>query len=603
MNGSRGRDGALVGRRAVTVILALCLLAVSGCGGLPRSTPVQPGLEVNARVLPPLRLQFDPPPAGASREEIVRRFLLAGALEQDGAAARGFMTTEAWDSWQPRREVTVFAAPDRLTIEPVGISSVLVTVSASAEVDGKGRYRELPAGTTRRGRLDLARESGEWRISRIDEAFGVWVQRFYFDLVYRPFQIAYVATSGPQIVGDHRWLPLGDAIGTSLARAQLEPVPEHLSGVATTAFPAGTRLGVDSVRFEAQTAVVELTQQALEASAQERRGMWAQLLDTMTQLPRVSAVSLRVDGRRLDLADGPKQPTTLSELGFSEGEGRSASTVLVRRGESLVTLGQAELSGSGRDVGPPGFTPDLLRLTAGWVKVAASEDSQHLAAVSGDERELRLWRVGGGSGPTVRLGTRLTSPSFDAVGVWTAGRDAAGASTVWFLPVAGRPDKPLTRAVEAPWLAGRTVRAIRMSPDGTQALVLSSDPSAADGSADALTVAVSGVVRGPDRMPLVLRPPLPLGGAIASASDATWVDGETTAVLGRQTRDRAAVPIVVRLDGRTETLPSGSQATSIHCLGGIRWLLVRSGDGLLRVLSGGGWRSLAQADALIVPGA
>ena len=52
----------------------------------------------------------------------------------------------------------------------------------------------------------------------------------------QPFAVHYVSASRRATVPDVRWFPL-DRLATRLARAQLDPVPDHLVGAATTAVP------------------------------------------------------------------------------------------------------------------------------------------------------------------------------------------------------------------------------------------------------------------------------------------------------------------------------------------------------------------------------
>ncbi len=597
---ARPRSGRGASRWRTYIGPVVLVTALASCGGLPNTSPVEQGLEVNARILPPLRFQLDPPPPGATREAIVHRFLLAGSqLQDDARAAQVFMTERAFESWNPRRKVTVFASPERLSVTPQGTSSVVVSGVAVAEIDADGHYRELPSGTTRRSQIDLTRESGEWRIAKLDPNFGLWIQQFYFDLVYRPFQIAYVSTSGAMIVSDHRWFPFGAAVGTTLARAQLESPPDYLAGTVVSGFPSGTRLGVDSVRLEDQTAVVELTARALDASASDRRAMWAQMLTTLTQVPRVAGVALRSDGRRLELAGLPQQPSSLADLGFSHGTVRSVAVVVLRQGKSLLLLDRAELTSAGDQMRPRDTSgAPLPRLDQGWVDLAAAGDAQVLAAISQDRTQLKTWYLqppGGSSASTVAtLGSKLTRPSFDSTGIWVAGQDDAGAGRVWFFPRGERVDRK-QRLIEAPWLVERTVVALRMSPDGNRALVVSN-------GAGGLQIGLSGVQRGSDNQPLGLRPPLSLAGSIVEATDAAWVDDESAAVIGRKTTKEQLRPLLVNFSGPSEPLPPVAVPVAIRCLGGQRGLLVRTEDGKLRQLSGRGWRVVASVDDVAVPG-
>jgi hypothetical protein len=95
--------------------------------------------------------------------------------------------------------------------------------------------------------------------------------------------------------------------------------------------------------------------------------------------------------------------------------------------------------------------------------------------------------------------------------------------------------------VAASWLAGRTVKALRVARDGARILVLS--------EADGQTVLqVAGIVRGPDGAPRALTDPLTLPMTAKNADVALWVDESTIVVSGTSSGDPVA-PELVSLQG------------------------------------------------------
>lgn len=103
--------GRVVRAAAVLAVFGAVLAGtLTACAGLPTSGPVRQGLDMGPQIVPPLRLRFEPPRAGASPAEIVRGFLTAGSdLDDDAAAPRAFLTGRALREWQPRSRVVVHA--------------------------------------------------------------------------------------------------------------------------------------------------------------------------------------------------------------------------------------------------------------------------------------------------------------------------------------------------------------------------------------------------------------------------------------------------------------------------------------------------------------
>ena len=305
---------------AVPVVVALAaVLGLSGCGGLPSSSAVQQGSLVGEPALQPVRVQPDGPAAGATPEQIVRGFLRAGAgagFDDDHAVARSFFARSVKDHWLPDSGVKVYGDDSALKVELLTPGSVRVTAAIVAEVDSAGRYRETPAGTLARATFGMQKLRVGWRISQPPKGFGLWLSASDLDRTYRSFTVAYVSKVARTMVGDRRWFPITPGLATTLARAQLAPVPAYLTGAARTGIPAGTTLAVDSVPIQSGRAVVDLSASALSANPDLRRAMWAQFVTTLMQVASVTQVSLEVKGAGLDLPDTPGRVSTLTALGY-----------------------------------------------------------------------------------------------------------------------------------------------------------------------------------------------------------------------------------------------------------------------------------------------
>ena len=566
---------------------------MAGCG-LPTSSPVQQGLDIGSPLLPPVRFQFEAPPRGATPEQIVRGFLAASwSSDDDFRAARAYLTPSASHAWKPRSSVTVY--PDSSSVQATTApGSVELRTVADATLDSDGRYTSLPAGASRRSTLTLAQVSGEWRISNIPADFGLWLSRFYFERAYRRLFVNYVDPSLSTLVTDPRWFPVGAGLATTLARAQLKQPPAYLRGAVRSGFPAGTQLAVDSVPVAAGRAEIDLTPAVLDVSADERRAAWAQALATMRQVPDVTGVALRASGTILDVVtSGPAGtlPQSPGDVGVADST-RMADWALLRTGTRLRAVDASDVAGRSPENAK---TPKvkLPEIAAGWSWLAASGDLTDLAAVGGDRRDLHRW-LDGQDRAVAGVGTRLTPPAYDLGGdLWVGGVDAQGAGRIWTVDASEGLEASAT-PVAAPWLAGRSVEAVRPAPDGQRALVVTRGPAG-------VQIGVSGIVRDGAGTAQSLADPWIIGGDVQEVTSAAWASNGVVAVIGRRAGS-VPLPLLVAVGGQTNSLAALPDPRRILTTRGERGLVVVSGNGQVYGRVGGGWQEVGEIDDVVVPG-
>ncbi|MEP7036566.1 MAG: GerMN domain-containing protein, partial [Actinomycetota bacterium] len=370
---------ALAGCVAVAVAIAL-----SACGGLPTVSAVQQGSLVGEQAAQPIRVQPDGPSFGATPDQIVRGFIRAGAgagFDDDHAIARSFLTPNVKDDWQPDSGVQVFGDRTPPKYELVAPSTVRVTASVVAEVDSDGHYREMPTGSLAHATFGLQKMSVGWRIALPPKSFGLWLSSSDLDRIYQPFTIAYVSAAARTIVGDRRWFPITSGLATTLARAQLAPVPSYLGGAVQTGIPAGTVLAVDAVPIQSGLAVVDLSGAALSADPDLRRAMWAQFVTTLMQVPEVTEVSLEVRGAPLNLPGTPDHVSLLTTLGYQIDDAVSAKDAILRVGSKLsrVSPDRPQNQDLPQKGAPKPAGPALPKIPASWVNLAVSPNEKEIA--------------------------------------------------------------------------------------------------------------------------------------------------------------------------------------------------------------------------------
>jgi hypothetical protein len=586
-----------------TVFVGLAaVLGLSGCGGLPSSSPVQQGSLVGQAALQPVRVQPDGPTAGATAEQIVRGFLTAGAgagFDDDHAVARSFFARRVRDSWLPDSGVKVYGDESALKVKQLSPGIVRVTAAIVAEVDSAGRYRETPAGTVAQAVFAMQKLPMGWRISQAPKEFGLWLSANDLDRTYRSFTVSYVSKVAQTMVVDRRWFPITPGLATTLARAQLAPVPAYLSGAARTGVPPGTTLSVDSVPVQDGRAVVDLSSKALSASPDLRRAMWAQFVTTlMTQVASVSQVSLEVRGAGLDLPDTPGRVSSLTALGYQSHDSAAVDSAILRTGSQLSWVSSDHPPDGDQPGKPAAKTSILPRIAPGWVSLALSWDGQEMAGIGGDHADLARWQWNRHF-QLAKFGHDLTRPSYDSMnGLWVAGQ-AGDAARVWVIDTTVSPmEKAKPRAIAVPWLANRTVLALKVATDNQRVALITSGRDGGD-----VQVEVAGVVRSASGAPIALSPsPLRVGWTLTSATDLAWVDDSTLAVVGRVSPRDVIGPQLVEIGGKITPMPPVAGTRLVTNTGGVRGVVVLTDDGRIMARAGNSWQPLQTGTDFLIPG-
>jgi hypothetical protein len=401
------------------------------------------------------------------------------------------------------------------------------------------------------------------------------------------------------MVPDVRWFSVGKGLATRLARAQLSPPPAYLKGAARSDVPVGTRLTVDAVPVEAGVATVDLTATKPGGDPLRRQNLWAQFVATLTQIPEVNRVALRVEGSTLDVPGVEQAPASLGELGFPPAQAPVEASPVLRTGGQLFTVDPGRL-GDERDFEPslrPAGTPSI---PTGWVWLAVSHSGDEIAAVGGNRAELARWR-GGRQGRVPSFGTRLTRPAYDGQDVlWVAGK-AGGRAQVWAVTPAADPadaERSRPTSVDVGWLEGRTIVALRVAPDGQRLAIASTTESGQDPRVD-----VAGVVRSTNGMPERLAEPVEVGPALTLVRDLVWVDQTRLAVLGRINSTAPVRAWIAEVGGRmvaveVSDVPGAQAITTIN---GERGLVVTTDDRRILLRAGSSWLEVADRSDFAVP--
>ncbi len=603
-------------RLVASAAVALSLV-LSGCGGLPETGPVIEGKSLTEPINEsPVRVAATGPRDGSSQERIVRDFLRAGEdSDESRQAGKLYLAPQSVDLWRwSNQDVIVYDG--NVTVRRIDDDSVEVSTIAIARVSPQGRYTEQPAGTKVSVRFGMRKVGGEWRIDLPREGFGLWLDSDQFDRSYTARALYYVTPNGRDLVPDYRWFPSGSWLGTTLARAQLERVPDYLARSVTTGVPANTKLAVNAVPIVGGRAEVSLTSQALSADPDDRTAMWAQLTAALSSVSSVSSVSLAVGDTPLELPTGDTAVASSAELGYDTVTSRPFDTAIVRRGDVLtrtVPRYQPDTSVDKRRSDAKAQDGDVARIPDTWTQLVSSADGKQVAAISLDRQQLSLWRADTPQVVLPSFATSLGAPTYDADGyLWVSGANAVGNDQIYVLDArtSGKPDTPTP--VKAPWLQGRRVVSLSVAADGARLLVVTTNEQGADAQ-----LGITGIDRAPSGLPLSLATPMRQAQPLTGLTDVVWLDSarSTYAVLGRLGTTEEVRPWVgtvgLGLDGMRSHGRAAAEsnrptpvpgAIAITTVGGPRGIIVTSADGWIWTRAGSAWRQLERGTDVLVPG-
>ena len=233
-----------------------------------------------------------------------------------------------------------------------------------------------------------------------------------------------------------------------------------------------------------------------------------------------------------------------------------------------------------------------------WIDLGLSWNGQEIAAISADHSELARWQWDRHT-QLATFGSDLTRPSYDSTnGLWVAG-EARGEARIWVIDTSQTSmEKAIPRVIPVPWLANRTVLALKVATDNQRVALITSNRSGAD-----VQVVVAGITRSASGAPLALAAePLRVGWTLSAATDLTWVDDSTLAVVGRVSPKDVMGPQLVEIGGKITPMPPVAGARLVTNTGGLRGVVVLTDQGKVLARAGRGWQVLQTGTDFLIPG-
>ena len=529
-------------RRLMPLALAACL-ALAGCTSLPTSSAPAP-FDVSAKDGSGIQFSAEGPSSDADAATLVNDFLLACAAgpQDDYATARLFLSAASARSWQPETEILVYDTDTAPSVtagsETATQVDVTVAVLGVASVDAFGVLTRVAASTVSRT-FTLVREEGQWRINNPENM--VLMSRASFTASFSLANLYFPTAEGGDLVADPRWYP-SRRLASHLLAGLVEGPRQSLAPVTANAIPAGTTVPSQGLDVTDGVARVELNA-VMPSSESARTTLAWELVRTLTQVADVSRVNASLSGDVLDMQAIPVPPTYSLDTLVGAGPG----------GVGLVSSSSVTELAAVTDASNPTLSP---------------VDSS-LVAWSGTDG---VYAQRGGTTVAFLPGQAPLGPSVDRFGwVW-------GPATVSSVSVGGGVDGAFSVSVESE-SAGQ-IRAVRISPDGTRALVLRGSDA---------TAWVGVVERGASGRPLAIRSLEEIPLEHGSVVDASWTTPTGLALVVRATGEDdqlvtmplGGLPSNVSLPIHVTSMSAGGSSSAVVITGtdaaGMEQVLIRSG--------------------------
>lgn len=577
-----------------------CLLAMTfagaGCQLVPNDGPVghmalEPGTQT--RAVDPSVFDVAPRP-GQSPAQVVQGFLEAMASYQPQyPMARRFLTPEAAAEWRPDRGIVIFG--DRAVVpSDRKQGQVVLTGDKVGEVGADGGWVPAAPDAAAREVFELKRIDDEWRIDQAPDR--VLTTAGFFDREYFSYNLYFFDPEFEVMVPDPVYLPVRGNVETMLIKALLRGPTRWLAPVVRTAVPSGTRMQSPSVTIDGSAARIDLNEPVRKLGEEQRKLLMAQLTWTLREAVRVDRIELSVDRVPLDVPD-------------SDWEKYAPSVTDAATSPYAVAGGKVQLV-SGRELTPAtdrlGFEPRDLAVAVlggsqerpGPNRPSAGQPADRLAVIPRNGRT--VWKYASGQPRPTEVGgggiqfSDVRSASWDRGGrLWLVDNGPDG-SRIIVVDETGVP-----REIAAPGLAGRDVRKLKVSRDGTRVATLVQERGERGVESTALMV---GLVDHGKRPAIRDVRELPI--EYTTATDLAWSDVDELLVVGREADEPNGLATVTVDGARVESVNDAPPLApeSIAAAPGQPLLVVTSEGELDRRDPEYGWVTLETARLPAYPG-
>ena len=390
-------------RRIACLLLALLLL---GCTDVATTGPVQ---EVPLGVEPGgVQILAAPPQPGVTPVRLVEGFVQAMAVpEADYSVARQYLSPGVASAWNPQEGGTVYKG---VVSERDG--AVAVTGTRTGVLDEAGRF--TATSDTFSHDFGLVEVDGEWRIGAPPD--GVLVSDYIFERYWSHVTVYFMADTSDHVVPDLVHIPDALLTPSRVIEAQIAGPSASIAPSVINAVGPQVQLGAEGASVDAQgTASVALTGLPATMPDERRRLLGAQVLWSLTAIPRVTGLRITSGGAPFQLpgqnVDGVLE--LASQQGFQ----------LLSRAATADLFGVRD--GVGGRIGPNDVFLPMSSDSVAVSEVAVSVDGTLVAFLDDTRTTVLIGPLGGAPVRVTPGWSNLRSAQFSLGNLWVLGDDGA----------------------------------------------------------------------------------------------------------------------------------------------------------------------------------
>lgn len=393
--------------RIIGALLAFFLLA--GCTTIETVGPVEEVPLGNE----PRGVQFapEPPQPDVTPVGLVEGFIQAMTdPEADYDIARQYLTEASSETWDPRDGGAVYSG---VVSDEDG--NILVRGTRTGSLDDVGRFTATTDDFVHDfGVVDV---DGVWRISQPPE--GVLISDYFFEQYWSPVTVYFGSVDGDHVVPDVIHVHTDFLTPKRIVEAVLAGPSPGIAASVRSAMDDGVSLAAKDANVDAGgTATVALSGLDDAMPDEKRRLLGAQLLWSLTAIPRVTGLQILNDGAAFLLPD--QNASLVLELASQQGYqvlSRTATTDLF-----------GVQDGVGVRIDSDGKVLPMVSADATVSEVAVSVDGKLVGFIDEARSTVFVGPLGGALLPVSPGRTNLRGAQFALGNLWFMGDDAFGVS-------------------------------------------------------------------------------------------------------------------------------------------------------------------------------
>ena len=288
-------------------LISLSLL-ISACGNIPTSSSVNIGPEFGSNDQNSIiRVIASRPQPGMSQEQIITGFLNASASsDNDFAIAREYLVPSKKNSWNPTKSIEVYEGQGQF--EFINENQIDFSAALHSQVNETSRIVFANPEDQLLKTFKLEKVDDQWRIN-IDFD-GLVISKTDLDRSFSFYPLWFVDPTKTFLVPESVILPKAiTANATRLMQLLLLGPSEQINNTVITAFPKGSSLSIDSVPITNGVASVSLNETVLKAASLERQLLASQIVKTLTRIPEVKSIQIKVGTQNLSILNAPLNQT------------------------------------------------------------------------------------------------------------------------------------------------------------------------------------------------------------------------------------------------------------------------------------------------------